>query len=355
MVRMKGLLFLGAIALVFSAMGCSDDTGTDPPKTDGSTVHDSGPAPKIDCTGGNCKTYVFSRILLPTNTAEAKKYGYDYDNNSIKDNALGSILSGLGAAMQDFEMQPAIDTAVYSGEALLLLDVQAADLTTDPKAALQAFIGEKQACCAGQETNPDACKTAALAGCFSGSGVFAKAATSPTDAILGGAITGGEMAFGPAGLRIEIPFGTAGSLSINLREARIKGSITADGITDGVLSGVIPKADIEGSLIPAVAKMLQDIVADSTTKPDTKTQILGMFDADKDGTITTKEVAENSLIANFVGGDVDVDNDGEMELSLGIGFEAVKASFGTPTTPDAGAADTTVTPDAGVGDAPAAD
>jgi hypothetical protein len=335
MSRFKGLLFVGALAFALAGvMGCSDDSGTNPadsgPK-EGGTPKDTGPKATIDCKANNCNTFAVSRILLPTTAQEAQNYGYDYDGNTINDNALGSIISAVAAALgSGFEIQPTIDTAIYSGQALLLFDVQNKALTTDPDAVLQAHIGAQQACCPGDEGDDAKCKAAATAagGCFGGSGVFAVSPTSPTDAIIKGKITGGEMDFGPAGLKIEIPLSATGTIAVNLKEARIKGKVDANGIMSGIISGVIPKSDLDTNVVPAVATLLQDALDDPNVSADAKKQITGLFDTDKDGKITATEVAKNALIETFLAGDVDVDNDGVPELSLGIGFEGVKATIG---------------------------
>ncbi|PID39135.1 MAG: hypothetical protein CSA65_05685 [Proteobacteria bacterium] len=320
----------------FGVTGCSDDATTTTKdsattKDDGGTTADTGPKPEINCKDNTCNTFVVSRLVLPTTQEEARRFGYDYDGNTINDNALGSIITAIAGALgQNFQIQPTVDATVYSGKAILLFEVQNTSLSSDPASVLQAHIGEQKACCPGNEDDPNKCKAAATAegGCFSGSGTFTVAATSPKDAIIKGAITGGQMAFGPAGLKLEIPLSASGKIAVNLKEARIKGAITEAGITSGVISGVIPKADVDNNIIPAVAKLLQDALDNEAVSDEAKTQIKNLFDTNKDDKITADEVKNNSLIQAFLGGDVDVDKDGTAELSLGIGFEAVKGVIG---------------------------
>lgn len=346
MSKFKGLLFVSAIALAFGSAGCSDDSGTkaDGGKKDGPIVKaDMGPKPTIDCATNDCKDYVFSRILLPTTPQEAQAYGVDFNGDSVEDNALGAIISALASVSTDFAIQPTIDETVYSGATILLLQVQASDLTNQASVAAQAFIGKKMNCCPGNETDPVACKAASLAGCFSGTGIFEKDPAGPTDAILAGKIASGNLTLGPATVRIQIPLSATGTIDVNLQQAQIKGKINADGIMSGVLAGVVEKTELDNNIIPAVATLLQDALANPAVSEAAKKQMRDLFDTNSDGSITKEEVAGNELIKTFLAGDVDVNNDGKPELSLGIGFEAVKATYGTiAPTPDMGAADMAV-------------
>ena len=80
-------------------------------------------------------------------------------------------------------------------------------------------------------------------------------------------------------------------------------------------------------MIPALATLIDGIVKDPNTTVTTRTQLLNLFDANNDGTITTAEVSGNSLIQTFLAGDVDVNNDGNLDLSLGVGFSAISATI----------------------------
>jgi hypothetical protein len=365
MFRRSSVLSFFAVAVLVAA--CSDDSGTTPQDSgpaadksiidsnqqnkDGSAQKDSGQTNPVECTG-DCNEYVFSRIFLPSTTADATKYAYDFNGDGTKDNALGSIIAGLAAAAGgSFDVQGAIDEAVWEGSTLILLRLKAADLQNQSSVAAQAWLGEKQTCC----SNPDnlaACKTEALAGCFSGTNSFKPAADSPTDALFGGSISSGEVTLGPGKLILKLPISASGALDLDLQSVRIIAKVNANGMTEGVLAGTITKKNLDDKVIPSLANLLDALIKDPAGDPAVKAQLVQLFDNNpKDGTITQAELAGNALIQTFLAGDVDTDGDGELELSLGIGFEAVigDVSVGDVAVGDVAVGDVSVG-DVSVGD-----
>ena len=351
------LSLVAALALALGAMACSDDTGNDPDKgtstkdgggggDKGKVTKDSGPPPTaLDCKGNKCTEFVLDRILMATTNADAQKYAMEFGGK--KYNALGNILSLLASQAPTLGIQDSIDGALCAGKTIVLLKVQAKDMTSDPKAKAQAFTGAEQVCCKEDKTAKDSkkCCAEAKAGCFNGKGKFAVDKASPTDMLFNGKIGAGALSLGPAKMKLKIPLTSAGTLDLTLKAVMIKGKASASGITEGVLSGAIPKSDLDTNVIPQVASMLDKTYQDKDTDKSTKDMIKQLFDIDGDGKITKAEVAGNPLIKTFLAGDVDVDGDGEKELSLGIGFTAVNGVIGTGTTPtpDQG----TPTPDKG--------
>ncbi|MCC6748996.1 MAG: hypothetical protein IT371_15155 [Deltaproteobacteria bacterium] len=334
MSKVSGLLYLPlAAGLVLS--GCSSNGGTTTAdggttKTDGSTTKTDSSTPpptEIKCNN-DCKDLVLNRILLPSSPTEAQKFAVDFNNDGTKDNALGSILSALSAVAKDLTLQASIDHNVNQGKALILLRLQAKDFANAPSAAAQAWLGKQTACCtstaAGEESK---CADEAAKTCFAGSGEFEIDPTAPKDALFGGSITSGAIKFGPAKLNISLPITDAGTLTVSLQKAQFMGKFDGSKITEGVLAGGVTKADLDNNVIPTVATLLDKTAKDPKTSATTKNQILNLFDANKDGTITKDEVAKNDLIKTFLAGDVDVDGDGTPELSLGIGFSAVLAKI----------------------------
>lgn len=353
-------LAIVAVLALFVA-GCSDD---DNGKTDGQVKDDigvkpdTGPPPtKLECNN-DCVDLVMSAITLPDATT-ASKIGHDYDGDGSVDNALGGILGGLSSMVGgSLNVQEAVEGGVNAGKTLVLMRLQADDWASDDSSKAQAWVGAEMSCC----SNPDdkaACATEAKANCFNGSTTFYPASDSPTDAIFGGAISGGKAVYGPSSLKFILPFTGAGDLVLNLKSVYLKGDVAADGksITNGILAGLITQDDLNNNLIPTIKDMLNDTLNDPTQDPQVLNIITSLFDGNSDGTITEDEVKNSTVVSTFLGGDVDIDNDGVKELSLGVGFEAVSATIdeaGTP--PDAGPTpDTGATPDAGAPDAAAGD
>jgi hypothetical protein len=315
--------------LAFVLAACSDDTKGPTPdgggKKEGGTVVDKGPQPtKLICKAdkSDCKDFVFSKLILPT--SDAQKYALQYEGKPY--NALGAILGALSSVLAD--LQGSVDGAVNNGTTVILLRFQSTNFTDDPNTLGQNWIGAKPAnppCCAKPDDKA-ACATESKTTCFKGDFKFEVDANSPQDAVFGGKITASTLDMKASVLPLKIPITTAGVIQLNLKSAQLKGKLGATGITDGVLAGAISKKEVDTVLIPTVAKMMQDTLADPKTPQSTKDQMLNLFDkSPKDGKITEQEVKENPLITTFLSGDVDVDKDGELDLSLGVGFEGAGA------------------------------
>jgi hypothetical protein len=354
--RICSLFLIGTLSLFVAACSDSDNGGngkTDgkvPNKEAGPPLPDTGPPPTELVCNNDCQDFVLSKITLPDSTT-ASKIGWDYNNDGTKDNALGSILGALSGMAGSLNIQESVDDGVNSGGTLVLLRVQADDFKSDDDSKAQAWTGESIECCA-DPSDSAACATEAKTKCFAGSTTFYPAADSPKDALFKGKIAASDMQYGPAKLKFILPFGSdAGNLDLNLKAVYILGKMAADGksISEGILAGAISKSELDNTLIPKIAEMLNKTLNDPDQDQQVKDTIATLFDTNKDKSITKEEVANNSIIKTFLSGDVDVDNDGENELSLGVGFEAASCTIddkGTGPKPDTG-----TTPDAGAPDA----
>jgi len=352
--RILGRLILASLVLVLAA--CSDDSNG---KLDGKVpdqkVGDAPPPPtELICGSSDCRDFVFSKLTLPDTN---NPIGHDYDNDGSPDNALGSILGGLSTmAGGSLNIQEAVDGGVNSGSTLVLLRMQADDFASDDSSKAQAWVGAKTACCSDPDDKPG-CAAEAKTKCFAGGATFFPDKDSPSDALFNGRIANKKMFYGPSKLKFVLPFTGAGDLELNLLAVYLEGEVAADGksISKGVLAGAISQDDLNNTLIPTIADMLNTTLTDPTTDPQVAGIITTLFDGNTDGTITKEEVKDSSIVKTFLGGDVDVDNDGEKELSLGVAFEAVSAVIddkGTP--PDGGPKPDQAPPDAGP-DGPAPD
>jgi hypothetical protein len=287
------------------------------------------PPGKCNAAKSDCRDLVVSRIIMPTNAPQ--QVGLELNGKTY--NALGAILGALSGVAGNIDLQGSVDRGVNSGMTLLLARLQAADFANDPGTKGQLWTGAQVACCSSP-TSPT-CAAEAKASCFKGDYSFSPAASSPQNLYAGGSIAAGKLSLFAGTLVLPLPITTAGTLDLMLKGAQIRGTLAAAApatttITDGVLAGAIPKSEIDNKIIPGVALMIDATLKDPATPQSTKSQILMLFDADKDGTITTQEVAGNALVKTFLAGDVDVDGDGVYELSVGVGFEAVGAVINVP-------------------------
>ena len=310
-----------ASALVFS-LACSDDT--DPIPADSKIIQKDGsvPPPTIDCTKNTCYDFVTNKLVLPTDSTESEKYALEL--NGKKYNSLGGILALVVSQAPTLNIAAEMDGALCEGAALILMRAQANSLTSGP-ATMQSWVAKKKACCTTTSDNTKCCTEAATA-CFNGTTEFEKEATT-TDYLFGGTISGGKVKAGPSKMKLNLTLSGGSSLSLNLVSVVIKGEITATGIKNGVLSGAIPKDDLDNVVVPELAKMVNTAYTDPKGDQKTKDLLKTLFDTDKDGKITATEVANNGLIKTFLDGDVDTDNDGKKELSLGLGFTTVAAKI----------------------------
>lgn len=295
---------------------------------------------------GEHYSYVANKVLVPTTNTQAREYGLDLNADGTVDNQLGMVLSTLGS--MGFDIQATLDEALAVGDIVLLVDFQTKDFANTAAAGIQVFLGDTAtvmppACNMGEMWN-ETTKT----GCghhLGGTGSFTIAANSPTNAALGGKIVGGTFTGGPGNLTLEIALGGTEGIQLDLIGARAKGTgLSADGLgtaTSGgvVLGGAITKTDIDTKIIPAIqAQLVPVIAADCTalsTPPacgcmdgSTGKTVLGLFDADKNCSVTVEEIATNSLIVSLLAPDVTID--GKPALSLGIKATATKGTFTLP-------------------------
>jgi hypothetical protein len=307
-----GALLALAVALTGCGGGATSKPDSKPPAVD------SGPSADGVLPGGSAD-YVISKLTLPTGST-AFQLGVDFNNDGTVDNVLGSILAAFSTMAPAFEFQSDVNWVVNTGAAVHLMRVAPQNLT--------AWVTTAQCCQALQD--PTLCASQAQASCFSGSHTFSPDPKYPQGRQLGGAITGSSIKFGPGTLMFRMPLDTGLTLDLDLKAAWIKGKLSGDTITDGVLAGAVSKADVDGEIVPAVANLCNDALTDPNTEPATKDTIKTLFDGNQDGSVTAQEVANSGVIKAFLGGDVDVDNDGVKELSMGLGFSAVKAVIATP-------------------------
>lgn len=277
--------------------------------------------------------YVSDHILLPQSASD---YAVDL-NGSGKKNKLGSIVSLLIAA-EHLDLQGQEDMAIARGEGLFLFSLTTGDptLMTDADATLAEYTAVKM-------DPPD----------FSGAGKFV--ADKSTKANFDGPIAGGTFVSAdpktlaaPPTLRLNIGLSATVSVSLPVIGARLGFDAATDRLAMGRLGGAIKQSDINATLIPALAKLFNEIAHQDPCTSNCM-NVKMTFDvggctnpdgskAAVDGKIDLCEVSGNGLVQSLLSPDVQLfDGSGAWKpnksntvpdsLSLGAGFVAVKASF----------------------------
>lgn len=308
------LVLVSLVTLAFVTSACGDNpvsTTSDGPQVqpdgsvpaDGPQVQPDGPAPQLD-TGGQPAALeaVLSSLTMPMN---GQQYAQDVDGNGTPDNQLGALIGGLAFTGQTAQLQTSVDEAIADGSALLLFSVFAQALDNAPSTTIQVHLGEDA------DTDPTNNLT--------GNGQFTIDPSSPTGLALSGGIQNGKL--GAQGdLLIVFPAGTTTAV-VTMKNAFILADISANGMTNGQLSGAIPWTEIDQVLFPAVEEMLADQQLDPT--------ILNLIgDTNGDGTLSADELRNSSLVGMLIRPDVDLDKDGTPDaMSIGVGFQAVSCSI----------------------------
>lgn len=293
---------------------------------------------------GTSNKFATNSLLLPLSDS----YAIDIDGDGRKDNALKMLLSPLAA--QNVDLQGGVNSAVAAGEAVLLADITASDLTTAAcvKTTLNAAV---------KPANPPK---------YNGTDTFT-IDTKQTATPLAGSITGGTYTttlpkdMGPKDA--DVPTITlqlaiaGGNLALKLMGAHVQGTVNANGIMSGQIHGVILQKDIDGSVIPAVADLVTAQIHKDPTGSSSKL-IIQLFEdmtnsisknkcaakaADCCATnaptckILPEEVKASPVVGGLLAPDVGThDASGAWKpakgntkdaMSVGLGFTAVKASF----------------------------
>lgn len=324
----------GLDAAVLDAAG-RDAAGLDAP---GATDAGSD-ARSLDAGPPERRTYVVSEIFLPEHAGGAVQYGLDLDGDGAKDNALGQILAALSSAAgtANLSFQPSTDLGVGSATAIMLVEALAPSFTAGDISA--RVLG-------GQHPIPAACTTPSdFSTCgmhLAGTGHFD--VLPPTWPLLSGTVTAAVFDVGAG--QSAFPFFPDGvsPVWVPLVGARIRATVSADGLMTGVLGGGIRQSDLNTIFLPAwqsaiAAAITRDCGGGPRCVSNSPGEIyLMLFDADHDGAVTLVELATSSLLSTLLALDVDLldasgdpGHDGTPDsLSVGIGFTAVGATFSAP-------------------------
>jgi hypothetical protein len=314
----RSLLFVAsAVSLSLAACGGGDD---------GDDGGDDG------VVEGDLYKYVMNKMILPVGANS--ELAMDIDGNGRTDNRLGDILATLQSQSQgQLDLQASIDRGVAKGDITLLAEIQATALTTAPNAGFRAYLGTivSPAACT-DETDETTCGQH-----LQGTGSFtAQSSTS----LVPGDVVNGRFTGGPGTLQIQLAL-EGNLINLNLIEARAELTLSADGITEGIIGGAITKADLDANVIPAVATTIQSIIADDCGQPagtgidacgcpsGTGRTLLGLFDTDDDCTASQTEVTDSPFIKTLLAPDLDLlDPPNQADsLSVAVGITTKKATW----------------------------
>jgi hypothetical protein len=335
---------ISAFAIAGALAGCGGD--------------DAIPAVTMGPPAGSPKAqYVVSKLLIPTSRMT---FGMDLNGDGTKDNQLGNILGTLKS--QGLDTQASVDVAVSTGEVVILLDELSIDPTFSADSGAQAdvFIGNSLPMGSMLDVTGKGMFTVNTApgkGTFLGriaNSVFNS--NSPVTAKV------------PVQATLALPLVMGGMpVQLSVTAAHLQFTRSGTGLMMGQLNGAVSNTDVQNTIIPSVAKVLDDRVTKDPTGGQNG-QILSIFDnggaadaacgttcknpagsvradgtaspmcaAKGDGHIDLCEVSTNSIIKGLLTGDVQLFQNGAYSpqanptakdsLSLGVGFEAVKATF----------------------------
>jgi hypothetical protein len=315
----RSLLFLAsAVSLSLAACGGGDDGGDD--------GDDTGP------TGTHTQS-VLNKMILPVGPNDDLKM--DIDGNGRTENRLGSILATLQSQSGgELDLQASIDRGVNTGDITLLGDIQAEALTTATNAGFRVYLGMIQSPVAC--TNPDDDTTCGQH--LQGTGSFV---AEPSDALVKGNIVNGRFTGEDGELTLKLALeGTL--IDLNLIAAKAELTVTADGITEGIIGGAITKAELDTNVIPAVGATIQNIIEDDCVgtpneggadlcgcPSGTGRTLRGLFDTDNSCEVTQTEVSDSPFIRTLLSPDLDL-LEPTMQadsLSVAVGITTVKATW----------------------------
>jgi hypothetical protein len=322
------VISLLSIATLFAACG-----GTEGPPPDVTMVSTMNPV-----------QFVANTLVVPM---DRMQFGMDLNGDGKVDNQLGNIIGALSA--NNLNTQDGVDQSVCKGSVVLGVKVTSGDSTyqNDQETGALAQVGKSF-----NYTGPTMCTTGAGGPKYDGTDTFM------LDSSFSGAQFAGRIANGlyssnspvttthPVEIKLQLPLVSgAAPVSLDIIGAHIQFRVSSSGLMSGQINGAIKSTDVQNTIIPNVAMLLDQRVTANPTG-STEKQILQIFDIGctgmpqlkGDGHIAVCEVADNSIIKNVLNPDVQMfdaagnyhpnpANTTKDSLSLGLGFTGVKATF----------------------------
>jgi hypothetical protein len=322
-------------------LGGGDGGGFPPDMTQGSCSPEPEP---------NRRTLVANMVTVPT---DRNMFALDLNGDGRVDNQLGNIIGAL--TQQGIDSQLTIRDAVIAGSDIILFDQGSNDpfFNFDSCASLTLLTG----------------LATALPPAYNGTDVFTiDNSVAPT--FLAGPIGAGRFdsvnvtpTLQPLTATVKLPFaGTLIPVPLVGVRVSLRPSTTPGIAMTGQINGAIRNSDVQGVVVPAIARALTAQVTANPNLPSSQS-ILSLFDSggtrdlscpatdpgcrNPDGTcarardniISTCEVGTSGLIQNVLAPDVQLfsddgsvyqpnrDNTHKDSLSVGLGVTLVNASF----------------------------
>jgi len=270
------------------------------------------PTPEAAPATGIQYHFVTNRLLVPATQEQAQAFGLNVDGDSQQqpDNLVGKLLTLLTSMVPSLEIQSTIDQAMNSGQLVSLHVVKADNLMNDPDVSWLIIQGQNS------ESVP----------AFDGTDKFIPDASTPVNSPIIGTLTNGHFSGGPGTAHIRV-FLMDQLVEFDLIGVHIEGKV----------GGGVTVDEFRSKLLPAIASGLNQIIKLDSTMANT---ILPVFDSDRDGAITAKELENNALLMLAASPDLDLlDASGKFNpgqdgvkdsYSIGLGFTCVPASFSAP-------------------------
>jgi len=249
-------------------------------------------------------------------------YGKDIDQDGDWDNDLGKTLSTFVTATPFIGLQKVFDETIANGVALTLVRLSLSSPDNGPCSG-QLYVG--------QDLDGDPTDN------FSGTETLDVDASAFAGDLMPGTLANGELVLAGGTQPLVAPMGTAAL--VHLLAAQIYATVSADGLTKGIIAGAFPSQEVDDVLIPACVDFINEFLANPNNKESDRTALLLFFDNDKDGKITWEEFAESPwLVKTLRNPDLDLldasgkpGTDGKNDsISIGLGFEAVPCTINAP-------------------------
>jgi hypothetical protein len=325
-------------------------TGGDP--SDGGAVDLVGHV--YSCAGsdapGSRSQQATSALILPKSSGTAT-YSFDLDGDGRTENQLKTVVQALSLTGAD--LQGTIDAQVAAGGLVYLLGITSSSLDSSSCTGISLRLAKPRS---GADPLPR----------YDGSDVFTKGPGVDTE-LFGKIVAGRLSSIPPAALtssqesRFTLSLSVMGTtLSLPVRGAYLDGTLSSTGgqltVRNGSLHGAVAKSDIDGILLPGIAKAITRLINGDPTSSTTGTMIALFEDLGKSVSATKCTVARDcchtspatcrilpeEVAASAIGGvlapDVQVFNASDEwapvpggrnknGMSIGVGFSSVAATF----------------------------
>mgnify|MGYP000087110753 CR=1 FL=1 len=305
-----------------------------------------------DKVSGSSTQYATSDLRLPQSSG-SKTYAYDFNKDGKTENQLKTLIQAVTVA--GLNLQDSVSKAVADGEAVILGELKASDLTSTNCAGVTLSLADPPAMGAKPPV-------------FDGSDTFkvgkvmgVKLYGKITDGKLSTTASADQAAEDEQRIEINLPLAMGMNLPLALRGVHIEGTVAMDKgqpvLKDGQLHGVISQKDIDGKIVPLVAKLVSGLVNKDPMGSSTKT-IVNLFEnqmnqVSKDKCMNTPakccktnpmtcEILDAEIklspVGSVLSSDIEAfdstdrwapskENKNKNGMSVGLGFSMIKAKF----------------------------